>query len=87
MTYNGKLDTDQQITMEEQIAKFIYDFPLRDDSYVDEDNANEMGRRILAMVLTEFRRDYVADEFWDFGDGVEDWTGLGLLEEDEDGEA
>ena len=52
MKYNDKLDADQQISKEEEIAAHLFDV-----YGLDEDSAANAGRQILFMVLSEFRPD------------------------------
>jgi hypothetical protein len=53
MGYTEKMDADEQITMEEEIASAI--FETLDES--DEDECAHLGREILLMVLMKFRPD------------------------------
>lgn len=56
-TYNDKLSASDQIDTEEQIASKIFD--TFEDCGLSEEDAAEMGREILLMVLTKFRPDLV----------------------------
>lgn len=63
--YADALNADRQITMEEQIAAVIFDWKpsgevsetecCPQDPYLTDEDCAEMGRRILLMVLQEFR--------------------------------
>lgn len=57
--YNDKLNTDEQITAEEQIASVIFDYT---DGAVQEEECAELGRRILHGILQKFRPDLFDDE-------------------------
>jgi hypothetical protein len=57
--YNDKLDADQQISTEEKIAAQIFDSFRENYPGISEDDAQQMGRDILLMVLKEFRPDLV----------------------------
>ncbi len=65
MKYNDKLDADQQITMEEQIASYLFndgvDLDNGQGEGPSEEFCNKMGKEILLMVLTEFRKDLVGE--------------------------
>lgn len=52
--YTDEMDADEQISMEEQIARTIFD---RVDA--DEETCAELGREILLMVLANYRDDLV----------------------------
>ena len=53
--YNDKLNPDAQISMEERIAMHLFD-----NSSIREEEAAQMGRDILLMVLEEFRKDLIS---------------------------
>lgn len=60
MSYNDKLDADEQVSMEEKIAAVIFDSDLNlgdDPDLFDEEDCAELGRIILLMVLKKFRPD------------------------------
>lgn len=50
--YSDKLDPHQQVSMEERLAAYVFD-----NCEADEETAAEAGRKILKMVLAEFRPD------------------------------
>jgi hypothetical protein len=54
--YNNRLNTDDQIDTEEQIAATLFDDP---DVEISEAQAADMGRRILLIVLMKFRPDLI----------------------------
>ncbi len=57
MSYNNKLNPDQQITAEERIAAYLF------DTYgINEECSAEAGRGILRLVLKEFRPDLLVVE-------------------------
>lgn len=58
MSYNEKLDADEQISAEESIAAFLYESAPS----MSEDQAAELGRNILLLVLRKFRPDLIEDE-------------------------
>ena len=68
--YNDKLDADQQISTEEKIAALISEFQEMqvenddgngcDDHTLTEEDCADLGRRILNLVLQEFRPDLFA---------------------------
>lgn len=73
MSYNDKLSSDDQITVEELIAALIYDYDSKQfenssestaPMWPSEEECMDMGKRILALVLGEFRPDLIADEEW-----------------------
>lgn len=51
--YNDTLDPAAQVDMEESIAAAIFD-----RLHCSEEKAQELGRRILQLVLVEFRPDF-----------------------------
>lgn len=55
MAYNDKLDADRQISMEEKIASHI--IGMGEWSLIHEEEAADLSREILQMVLEEFRPD------------------------------
>lgn len=56
--YNNKLDADEQITMEEDIAHKVFHFKGGSpDDVLDEEDCAQLGRDILKMVLKQFRPD------------------------------
>lgn len=60
--YNDKLDADHQISTEEQIAALIFDtFTGESCAGSTEESCADLGRRILYVVLREFRLDLFAD--------------------------
>lgn len=56
--YIDDLDLDEQVTMEERIAARIFDDPA---VTMREEDAAQLGRDILYMVLREFRPDLFDD--------------------------
>lgn len=54
MSYNDKLDPDEQVSAEEAIAARIFDF------FYEEEDAAQLGREILYIVLRKFRSDLIA---------------------------
>lgn len=72
MSYTDLIDGETQISAEEWIAAQIYDHPAVS---INEGDAGDLGRRILAQILTRFCPDLVADDKWQFGDGpLENWS-------------
>lgn len=56
--YTDALDADRQVTTEERIAAAIFDFEYEEpDERPGEEACAELGRRILRIVLSEFRPD------------------------------
>ncbi len=53
MTRDDKIDADDLISAEKEIAAYLYD----NASMMSKDAATEYGRDILAMVLRRFRPD------------------------------
>ncbi len=77
MSYKYFLDSDIQITIEELIAALIFDYNSKQFENMSESTAPmwpsegecmDMGRRILALVLKEFRPDLIADDEWSFNE-------------------
>jgi len=65
--YNDRLDPDQQVTAEEEIAAVIDRYQEHfkakhglDEMPFGEEDCAELGRRILLVVLQEFRPDLIA---------------------------
>lgn len=64
--YNDKLDANEQISMEEDIASMIFYhesnlIPAYDGPALGEDDCAELGRQILKKVLSHFRPDLMED--------------------------
>lgn len=57
--YNDKLDPDRQVTAEEKIASVIFTSFRNVYPAVSEEDAQQLGRDILVLVLKEFRPDLV----------------------------
>lgn len=55
MSYNDKLNADDQISAEESIAAHLFD----NASSISEEEAAELGRSILLLVLRKFRPDLI----------------------------
>jgi hypothetical protein len=55
--YSNRLDADDQVTAEEEIAATIFDKMRASDLLIHEDTAAELGRTILNLVLERFRPD------------------------------
>ena len=53
--YNDKLDPDRQISTEEAIAGYLYDFDYEDGNYPNESDCQTLSQDILKLVLAEFR--------------------------------
>jgi len=74
MSYKDWLDPDHQVSVEEQIASliFLYDSQEPDGFtpalWPSEEECIDMGKRILALVLKEFRPDLIADNDWVFNE-------------------
>lgn len=58
--YNDKLDPDDQISAEEEIAAYLFE-EFRDDGF-NEETANEAGKAILLKILKRFRPDLCVEE-------------------------
>lgn len=75
MSYKNKLDPDIQILTEELIAAIIYDYVSAEEysestapTWPSENECMDMGRRILALVLKDFRPDLIADDEWSWNE-------------------
>lgn len=82
MYYNDKFDADQQVDLEERIAALVFDKAetTRGNDNVSEQSANDLGKKILQIVVAELRPDLVAKK-WKISDGnateiYEDWGEL-----------
>ena len=60
--YNDKIDADDQITAEEQIAAMIFDCEVEDAEdnpiRLPEGECAQLGRDILKAILARFRPDF-----------------------------
>lgn len=81
MYYNDKFDADQQVTLEELIAALIFDWDYQgDETRPSEQEATDMSKEILKLVVEELRPDLVARK-WVISDGnavetYDDWDEL-----------
>lgn len=62
MTYSNRLPADTQIDMEEKISSLIFDNAQGDEDGIGEDQCADLGRKILRMVLEEFRPDLMEED-------------------------